>query len=176
MCMVLCQRQRRTFASTSVPSGRAIGATVSTPSQVLLRCTRWASDTSARALSSLPQPTLAIASAGRERSRSKSNTPPMAPNRCPKGHTRQGSVCVNKATKMPLGSVKYEKQQGRAPVSVPAPKKNRLISDEAWLFNSPGLHYHAKHQTQVYSARRGNQLVLSMNPIKAPTTYRIRRR
>ena len=100
----------------------------------------------------------------------------MAPKRCPKGHTRQGSVCVNKATKMPLGSTKYEKPEGRAPVSAPAPKLPRLISDEAFLFNSPGLNYHAKHQTKVFSARRGNQLVLSMNPIKAPTTYRVKRR
>lgn len=100
----------------------------------------------------------------------------MAPNRCPKGHSRQGSVCVNRATKMPLGSMKYEKSQGRAPVSAPAPKKNRLISDEAFLFNSPGLNYHAKHQTQRYSLKEGNRLTLSMNPIKPSSKYRIKRR
>jgi hypothetical protein len=79
---------------------------------------------------------------------------------------------------MPLGSMKYEKSQGRAPVSAPAPKlpKKELVPLEAFLFNSPGLNYHAKHQTQVFSARRGKQLILSMNPIKAPTTYRIKRR
>jgi len=98
--------------------------------------------------------------------------------RCPKGHTRQGSVCVNRATKMPLGSMKYEKSQGRAPVSAPAPKlpKKELVPLEAFLFNSPGLNYYAKHQTQRYSLKEGNRLTLSMNPIKPSSNYRIKRR